>query len=51
MKCPHCQKEIEDTLIAAHLASKGGSRSKRKITPEQQTAMQQARQNRSYKKS
>ena len=47
MICPHCNEEIDDSLIAKHLASKGGKsggkKSKRKITPEQQAKMQEAR--------
>lgn len=35
MKCPHCNKDIEDALLARHLASKGGKKSKRTLTPEQ----------------
>jgi len=27
MLCPHCNKEIEDKLIAHHLASKAGKKS------------------------
>lgn len=43
MNCPYCQKQIPDTDLARHLASKGGSKSKRKITPAQQRKMQAAR--------
>lgn len=43
MRCPHCQKDIPDTEVAKHLASKGGKKSRREITPEQQAKMQQAR--------
>lgn len=43
MKCPHCHQTISDELIAKHLASKGGKKSVRKITPEQQAKMQAAR--------
>jgi hypothetical protein len=35
MKCPHCGKNISDKLIAKHLASKGGSKSRRVLTSEQ----------------
>ena len=35
MKCPHCNKEIDDTLIAKHLASKGGKKSSSNLTKEQ----------------
>ena len=41
MICPHCKKDIPDAAVAKHLASKGGKASKRKITPEQQTMMQE----------
>jgi len=44
MNCPHCNKKISDELIAKYFASKGDSKSKRKITPEQQAKMQKARQ-------
>lgn len=43
MKCPHCSCHIDDKKIAKHLAAKGGSKSKRKITPEQQIKMQKGR--------
>jgi len=43
MKCPHCLKPINNELIAKAFASMGGSKSKRKITPEQQAKMQLAR--------
>lgn len=43
MICPHCKKNIPDEAIAKHLAAKGGKASKRKITPEQQAKLQQAR--------
>ena len=43
MNCPHCRKLIDDKLIARYLASTGGKKSKRKITPEQQATMQAAR--------
>lgn len=35
MKCPHCNKEISDQLIAKHLASKGGKKSSERMTKEQ----------------
>jgi hypothetical protein len=44
MKCPKCGTKISDKLIARHLASKGGTHSKRVITPDQQKKMQAARQ-------
>lgn len=43
MKCPHCEQEIDDALLAKHLAAKGGRSGKREITPEQQRKMQEAR--------
>ena len=43
MRCPHCNKEIPNEQIAKALASKGGSKSRRKISPEQQAKMQAAR--------
>lgn len=38
MKCPHCHKEFKDPTKVA-----GGSKSKRKISPEQQAKLQEAR--------
>lgn len=38
MKCPHCNKEIKNPIAQA-----GGFKSRRKITPEQQKKMQEAR--------
>lgn len=43
MKCPHCGKTIKSTTIARHLASKGGKKSKRIITPEAQEKMQEGK--------
>lgn len=43
MNCPHCQQLIPDNLIAKHLASKGGKKSKRTLTPEAQAKMQAGR--------
>ena len=43
MICPHCKKDIPDKTVAKHLASKGGAKSKRTITPEQQAKMQERR--------
>ena len=45
MKCPHCRKEISNEVISRALASKGGRKSKRSISPEAQTKMQEARRN------
>lgn len=39
MKCPKCKTEISDATIARHLASKGGSKSKRTLTTAQARAM------------
>jgi hypothetical protein len=47
MNCPHCNHHITDETIAAHMGKKGGARSKRKITPEQQAKMQEARKRKS----
>lgn len=30
MKCPHCSKEINDSLVAAHLSKKGKEVQKKK---------------------
>lgn len=38
-RCPHCFKEIERSLISKFFASIGGSKSKRKLTPEQAREM------------
>jgi len=38
MRCPHCGKEFKDPTKVA-----GGSKSKRKISPEQQAKLQEAR--------
>lgn len=42
--CPHCNKEIDNTLISKHLASIGGKKSKRKLTTEQALRMVKARE-------
>jgi len=44
MKCPYCSHEITDKLIAHYLASKGGKKSKRVLTPEQARKMVEARE-------
>ena len=44
MKCPHCGKNISDKSIAQHLAAKGGSKSRRVLTPEQARKMVLARE-------
>jgi len=43
MICPHCQQDIPDAAVAKHLAAKGGQKSKRTITLEQQAKMQAAK--------
>jgi len=43
LKCPKCLTELSDKIIARYLASKGGAKSKRVITAEQQIKMQEAR--------
>ena len=40
MYCPYCQHHIDDDVIAKHLARKGGQKSRREITPDQQYRMQ-----------
>jgi len=44
MKCPKCGSRISDKVIAKHLASKGGSKSHRILTPEQARQMVAARE-------
>ncbi len=44
MKCPKCGTKISDKVIAKHLASKGGSKSRRVLTPEQARKMVEARE-------
>lgn len=46
MICPHCKTEIRDTIVAAELGRKGGTKSKRRITPEQQAMMQSKKKER-----
>lgn len=43
MKCPHCGRKIDAPTVARDLGRRGGEKSKRTITPEQQIRMQQAR--------
>lgn len=45
MKCPHCGKEIKNEI-----SQKGGKKSRRKITPEQQEKMQQAKREKRARK-
>lgn len=44
MKCPKCGTKISDKAIAKHLASKGGSKSRRILTPKQARKMVEARE-------
>ena len=44
MRCPKCGTKISDKAIAKHLASKGGSKSRRVLTPEQARKMVEARE-------
>ena len=44
MICPHCNTDISDKLIGKHLASKGGKKSRRKLTPEDAKKMVAARE-------
>jgi hypothetical protein len=44
MKCPQCGTKISDKAIAKHLASKGGSKSRRVLTPEQAREMVASRE-------
>lgn len=34
MKCPHCEKQIDDDLINHHFAAKGGKGNKGKERPD-----------------
>ena len=45
MKCPKCGHEWTPRRksLAREMGAKGGSKSRRKITPEQQAKMQEAR--------
>jgi len=45
MNCPHCKKKISDKEISHYLASKGGRKSRRTLTPDQARAMVAAREN------
>ena len=39
MKCPHCNKDIKESLILQEAARIGGRRSKRKLTSEEAREM------------
>ena len=41
--CPHCGGKINPTTVASMMGAKGGSKSRRKITPAQQRKMQEAK--------
>ena len=43
MKCPNCNHNIPNKVIAKHLGSKGGEKSKRDIPEEAQRKMQEGR--------
>ena len=49
MICPNCKTEIRNEVVAAELGRKGGTKSKRKITPEQQAMMQSKKKERKEK--
>lgn len=51
MKCPKCGSDISDKAIAKHLASKGGSKSRRTLSPKQARAMVAAREAKRKEKS
>ena len=40
MKCPHCQKKIDDKTLLAHAGAAGGRKSRRKLSPEDAKRMQ-----------
>jgi hypothetical protein len=44
MKCPCCKKTVKDTHFACKAGAKGGSKSRRKLTPAQARAMVKARE-------
>lgn len=35
MICPHCNTEIDDKILSAHLGGKGGRKSRRILTTEE----------------
>ena len=51
MKCPHCNKDINDTLIAKHLASKGGKKSSDNLTKEERLERSKKAINKRWNKS
>lgn len=44
MNCPKCGNTISDKEIAKHLASKGGKKSRRSLSPEDARKMVEARE-------
>lgn len=44
MECPKCGNKISDKIVARHLASKGGRKSRRVLTPEQARKMVESRE-------
>ena len=49
MTCPHCQTDIDDVILARHMASKGGKKSRRTLTPDQQAMMRAAKKSKKSK--
>jgi hypothetical protein len=51
LKCPNCFKTISDKIVAQYFGSKGGAKSKRSITPEDQAKMQKGKFNAKKRRS
>ena len=51
MICPNCNKEISDTLIAKHIASKGGKKSSSNLTKEERIERSKKAINKRWNKS
>jgi|SaaInlLV_10m_DNA_2_1039722.scaffolds.fasta_scaffold00136_25 hypothetical protein len=51
MICPNCLKNISDKVVGRYWGAKGGSKSKRVITPEQQVKMQEGRNDAKQRRS
>jgi hypothetical protein len=49
MKCPKCGYEIPAGIMAAEMGRKGGSKSRRTLTPEQARKMVEARERKKRK--
>ncbi len=49
MICPHCANDISESALAKHLAAKGGRKSRRVITPSQQSKLQKAKKRKATK--